>query len=186
MNVRQIVAGIALAAMVNAADTAQAQNPVSGTPSLTKMPCQNIQGQYLAVNQDISVGLEISRAVAVFGNSSTATWQRNFIPSTIPNGGARVVCLLAPADQSPRFRTLRLAFGFRDDARNASQSTARLTIYKDGNLLEYRDITGGNKLLWNVDVSGTRSLALQATCQKKGFLPLPCPAVYFSEDILEQ
>ena len=176
MNVRQIVAGIALAAMVNAADTAQAQNPVSGTVSLTKMPCQNVQGRYSAVNQDISVGLEIFRAVAVLGHGGGI--HKNRTP-------VRVVCRLAPADQSPRFRTLRLAFGFRDNNHNVSNSTVRLAIYKDGNLFEYRDITGGNKLLWNVDVSGTRSLALQATCSQNNHLFWPCPAVYFSEDILE-
>jgi len=177
MNVRQIVAGIALAAMVNAADTAQAQNPVSGTASLTKMPCQNVQGQYSAMNQDISVGLEIVRAVAVLDHAVGAIY-KNRTP-------ARVVCRLAPADQSPRFRTLRLAFGFRDNDNMASSSTIRLTIYKDGNLFEYRDITGGNKLLWNVDVSGTRSLALQASCLRNNSYWPGCPAIYFSEETLE-
>lgn len=176
MKLRKIIAGIVLTSMMlSTSSSAQAQRRTR-TASLGQMSCQGInqRDNYSANNYDIPIGLEIFRAVG----SLSSDWDA--IDKQKP---VTVVCRLAAAGQSPRYRTLTLAFGLSDKNNLSSSSTVRLEIYKDGNLFEYKDITGGEKLLWNVDVSGTRSLAMKATClrSRNGF----CPSIYFFEDILE-
>lgn len=176
MKLRKIIAGIVLTSMMlSTSSSAQAQRRTSRTASLAQMSCQGINrnDNYYAKNQDVPIGLEMFRAVAELNNGV-------FIEQENP---ATVVCRLAAAGQSPKYRTLTLAFGLSDKSYYLSSSTVRLAIYKDGNLFEYKDVTPGEKLLWNVDVSGTRSLAMKAGClRSRGRV---CPRIYFFEDILE-
>lgn len=176
MKLRKIISAIVLTSMMlSTSNPAQAQRRTSQTASLGQMSCQGINrsDRYSAKNQDVPVGFEMFRAVAELNNGS---WIEQENPAT-------VVCRLAAAGQSPKYRRLTLAFGLSDRNRLSSSSTVRLAIYKDGNLFEYKDITGGQKLLWNIDVSGTRSLAMKATCLRSP--ENYCPGIYFFEDILE-
>lgn len=179
MKLIKIIAGIVLTSMMLSTNSSpKAQRPTSQTASLAQMSCQGINrnDNYSAKNQDVPVGLEMFRAVASLNAYRYGDWITKEEP-------VKVVCRLAAAGQSPKYRTLTLAFGLSDKARYLSGSTVRLAIYKDGNLFEYKDITAGEKLLWNIDVSGTRSLAMKATClrSRNGY----CPEIYFFEDILE-
>jgi hypothetical protein len=140
------------------------------------MSCQKVSGgAYDAINKDVSVGLEIFRSIAVF---RTTLW------NTILGTG-QVVCRLAQTKEKPKYKTLTLAFGMNDqDASNESQ--IRLSLYKDGNAYGYKDVIKGEKSLWQVDITGTRSLALEAECIR----PVTnatgnCPQIYFFEDTLK-
>jgi hypothetical protein len=178
MKLRKIIAGIVLTSMMlSTSSSAQAQRRTSRSSSLAQMSCQGINqfDRYSAKNQDIPIGFEMFRAVA-----SLSSGFGNLIYKETP---VTVVCRLAAAGQSPKYRTLTLAFGLSDKSYYSSGSTVRLAIYKDGNLFEYKDITAGEKLLWNIDVSGTRSLAMKAGCLRSPHNN--CPEIYFFEDILE-
>ena len=177
MKLRKIISAIVLTSMMlSTSSSAQAQRRTSRTASLAQMSCQGINrsDRYSARNQDVPIGLEMFRAIAKLNGFSNEIYKEEPV---------RVVCRLAAAGQSPKYRRLTLAFGLSDRDRRSSNSTNRLAIYKDGNLFEYKDITGGQKLLWNIDVSGTRSLAMKATCLRSP--ENYCPGIYFFEDILE-
>lgn len=167
---------LAVTALTLATDLVQAQRRRPGTSSLGEMKCQQIQeGNYYTVNEDIPIGFEIYRAVAYLGR-----WNGNFITQKT---SIQVACRLAEAGQKPKFRTLTLAFGLPDNHYRAQGSLIRLSIYKDGNFFEYRDVTLGQKLVWPINITNVRSIALEAEC-KRGRSEI-CPALYFYQDILE-
>jgi hypothetical protein len=151
---------------------AQRQRP-RGAGSLGEMNCQKIrEGYYTAISQDIPIGFEIFRAVAYLGDSR---WIYDKSP-------VQVACRLAEPGEKPRFKTLTLAFGLPDNL--SKGALVRLSIYKDGNFFEYRDVTSGEKLLWPINVTNVRSIALEGEC-KRGPSGSACPALYFYQDILE-
>ena len=156
---------------------AQKKRP-AGIASLAEMSCQSIKGgSYQAKNEDIPVGLEIFRSVSVSGN--------------IHNSEVRqFVCRLAQPKEKPKYKTLTFAFGLSDkDYRNINASVVRLSLYKDGKAYGYKDITRGEKLLWQVDVTGVRSLAVETECVKSGipkhYGANECPDIWFFEDTLK-
>ncbi|WP_172191885.1 hypothetical protein [Microcoleus asticus] len=161
-----------------ATDLVQAQRRPPGTASLGEMNCKGINGGgYEVINEDIPIGLEIFRAVAYFGNRAHFSIGKGWLE--------QVACRLAEPGQKPRFKTLTLGFGFSDKSNKSSYNGAlvRLTIYKDGNFADYRDVTFGQKLVWPINVTNVRSIALEADCKRS---PINnCPVLYIYQDILE-
>lgn len=162
---------------------AQKKRP-AGVSSLAEMSCQNLKGEYDAKNEDISVGLEIFRAVGVLLNDSGFTGG-----AIVQNRGvAQVVCRLAQPKEKPKYKTLTLAFGLSDRSKHSSESLVRLTLYKDGQEYGYKDISKGEKMLWQVDITGTRSIALEAECLRgpEVYMSSPgCAGLWFFEDTLK-
>lgn len=170
---KSISIALAVAALTLATDLVQAQRSrPRGAGSLGEMKCQQIkEGNYSAINEDIPIGFEVFRAVAYLGNGR---WMYDSRP-------VQVACRLAEPGQKPRFRTLTLAFGLPDS--RSKGALVRLSIYKDGNFAEYKDVTAGEKLLWPINVTNVRSIALEAECKRSS--DGACPALYFYQDILE-
>jgi hypothetical protein len=151
---------------------AQKKRP-TGVASLAEMSCQSIKGKnYEATNQDIPVGLEVFRAVGLLH------WMGL-------NGVTQVACRLAQPKEKPKYKTLTLAFGFHDGDQSIDGSTVRLSLYRDGQAYGYKDISKGEKLLWQVDVMGTRSLAIETECIRGGGSQNFCPTLFFFEDTLK-
>ncbi|MCC3419862.1 MAG: hypothetical protein JGK24_24170 [Microcoleus sp. PH2017_29_MFU_D_A] len=169
-----VVLTIAVLALATDLVQAQRRRP-RGTASLGEMNCQKItdRASYIAINQDVPIGLEIFKAVAYLGNG----------PTYLEESG-QVACRLAAQGEKPKFRTLTLGFGLPDNNDNSKGALVRLSIYKDGNFFEYRDVTAGQKLLWPINVTNVRSIALEAECKRRSS-GNSCPALYFYQDILE-
>lgn len=170
---------LTVAVLTLATDLVQAQRRrPPGTASLGEMNCQGINGgTYEVINQDIPIGLEIFRAVAYFGNRPQSSIGKGRLE--------QVACRLAEPGQKPRFKTLTLGFGFSDNSSKSYDNGAlvRLTIYKDGNFADYRDVTFGQKLLLPINVTNVRSIALEGECKRS---PINnCPVLYIYQDILE-
>ncbi|OCQ91668.1 hypothetical protein BCD67_09170 [Oscillatoriales cyanobacterium USR001] len=165
---------LTVAVLTLATDLVQAQRRRPGTASLGEMNCQQIKGGvYDVINEDIPIGLEIYRAVAYLGN---ARWMYESRP-------VQVACRLAEPGQKPKFKTLTLAFGLPDSL--SKGALVRLSIYKDGNFAGYKDVTAGEKLLWPINVTNVRSIALEGECKRPSERSSECPALYFYQDILE-
>lgn len=169
---------LAVAVLALAKDLVQAQRRrPPGTASLGEMNCQTIKGgRYELINQDLSIGLEIFKAVAYLGH-----WNGKFLS---PNDSTQVACRLAAPGEKPKFKTLTLAFGLPDNNDFSRGSLVRLSIYKDGNFFEYRDVTFGQKLVWPINVTNVRSIALEGEC-KRSSSSRACAAIYFYQEILE-
>lgn len=168
---------LTVAVLVVATDLVQAQRRrPPGTASLGEMNCQTIKGgRYELINQDLSIGLEVFKAVAYLGS-----WNGNVIHA---NNSTQVACRLAAPGEKPKFKTLTLAFGLPDNRSDYRGSLIRLSIYKDGNFFEYRDVTFGQKMVWPINVTNVRSIALEGECKRSS--GGKCPAIYFYQDILE-
>ncbi|MEG4984653.1 hypothetical protein QUB08_02550 [Microcoleus sp. BR0-C5] len=172
---QRLISGfLTVAVLALATDLVQAQRQrPRGAGSLGEMKCQQIKGGvYDAINEDIPIGLEIYRAVAYLGN---ARW--------IYDRPVQVACRLAAPGEKPRFKTLTLAFGLPDNV--SKGALVRLSIYKDGNFAGYKDVTFGEKLLWPINVTNVRSIALEGECKRPSERSSSCPAIYFYQDILE-
>jgi hypothetical protein len=172
---QRLISGfLTVAVLALATDLVQAQRRrPPGTASLGEMKCQQIKGGvYNAINEDIPIGLEIYRAVAYLGN---AGW--------IYDRPVQVACRLAAPGEKPKFKTLTLAFGLPDNV--SKGALVRLSIYKDGNFVGNKDVTSGEKLLWPINVTNVRSIALEGECKRPSERSSSCPAIYFYQDILE-
>ncbi|MEG4806887.1 hypothetical protein QUA82_07470 [Microcoleus sp. F8-D3] len=164
---------LAVAVLTLATDLVQAQRRRPGTSSLGEMNCQKIKGgAYEVINRDIPIGLEIFRSVASLGDNS------NYMANT-----TQVACRLASPGEKPKFRTLTLAFGLPDNSPYSKGALVRLSIYKDGNFADYKDVTFGQKIFLPINVTNVRSIALEGECKRS--LKGNCPALYFYQDILE-
>lgn len=166
---------LAVAVLTLATDLVQAQRQrPRGAGSLGEMKCQQIkEGSYIAINEDIPIGLEIYRAVAYLGNGI-------FIYEKRP---AQVACRLATSGEKPRFKTLTLGFGLPDNHPYSKGALVRLSLYKDGNFFDYKDVTMGEQFIWPINVTNVRSIALESDCRRAQ--SGTCPALYFFQDILE-
>jgi hypothetical protein len=178
MKLRPIVSSLIAASLLLASThpvDAQKKRP-AGVASLTEMPCQSISGalRLEGINEDIPVGLEIFRAVSVLKTS------RYIDVGGIPKQAVQIACRIAQVKEKPKYKTLTLAFAMNDSQSNGSQQI-RLSLYKDGKSYGYKDISKGEKLLWQIDVTGTRSLALEVECTRGN----GCPVLYFFEDTLK-
>jgi hypothetical protein len=166
--------------------SAQSRRP-PGVDSLAEQNCRAIEGNggFAAINDDVPVGRSFVTAIAVLGMTGWGN-EGNF-----DTGGQRittnrpleVVCSLAGSGETPTFRTLNLAFGFRDDGAAVNNSTRiRLSIFLDGNSAGSQTILAGDQIYWPIDISNKRSISLRADC----FGPSRtwCPNVYFFQDTL--
>ncbi|AUS35916.1 hypothetical protein amyaer_p04785 (plasmid) [Microcystis aeruginosa NIES-2481] len=183
MKLRSIVSSLIAASLVLASThpvDAQNRRPAR-VSSLTEMPCQNINGLYLkGINEDIPVGLEIFRAVSrlVYYTLSDGI---------IPKQAVQIACRLAQVREKPKYKTLTIAFAMSDSNPRSNGSQIRFSVYKDGKPYGYKDVTKGEKLLWQVDVTGVRSLALEVECIRDTNFSnwKDCPPLYFFEDTLK-
>lgn len=183
-NLRQIASTCLLSLFITASATAlSAKANGNGIQSLGQMPCQEIgKADYDTLNEDVPVGYEIFRAVS---NLSVGYNSDRVISSRY--SGA-IVCRLAGAGERPSYRTLNLAFGISDDSRYSETSMVRLSVYLDGNFYQYQDVRRGQKYLWPIDVSGTRSVALEPECirgERRSSGYTNCSNLFFFEDSLE-
>ncbi|MBD2427252.1 hypothetical protein [Phormidium sp. FACHB-1136] len=166
--------------------SAYAQRRPAGTASLSEMPKQEIQGRYRSFSGDIAVGLEIFEAFAHIGSSGGDSF-RSIIDQRDPT---QIIFRLASSNESSQYRRLTLSFGVPDSSRYARDgAVSRLSIYRDGQFSGYRDVRPGDQITWIIDVSNTRSLALEATCTRTTSAYYSggraCSSIYFFEEILE-
>lgn len=150
--------------------------------SLGEMPCYKVhEDQYRAINRDITIGFEVFRAVGelyVYG----ATGHRFFIKDR----PIQTSCRLAENGEIPKYKTLTLALGLDSGNSYVSGSTVRLSVYTDGNLYGYQDISNGDKILWDVDIDNVRSLGLELRCLRASRRQDDaCSGLYFIQDTLE-
>jgi hypothetical protein len=199
MRIKTISASIVLLTFLSlVGKPALSQSGGNRATSLARMECLSTgeAGSFAPINMNITVRRQIFRAVAYLEGQS-----RDFMSGrrgVLTNTPAGVSCSLATPTERPRFRTLTLAFGFASngyelDYVGALPETAlRLSIYKDGNFYGAQTIRAGDAFRVPVDVTNTRSIALEAECLRGGRSftlymggATECPVLYFFEDILE-
>ncbi|MDB9476524.1 hypothetical protein [Dolichospermum circinale] len=180
VKLRQLIAGLMTATvLVSSTTPVDAQKRPVGVGSLGEMSCQGIEyGRYKATNKDFPIGLQIFRGIAIF-----STNHRDWIGKQETN---QVACRLTEAGQKAKYKTLNLAFGIADNNRHAQGSLVRLSIYRDGNFYQYKDVTKGQLLSWPIDVRNVRSIALEAECLRGSTINNnTCPPIIFFEDTLQ-
>lgn len=162
---------------------AQARRP--GVTSLAELECQQIthRATFRAINEDLSVGFEVFRAVAFLAGNSRFEGVKGV--NITKEDGTKVACRLAAPGENPRFKTLTLSIAIPDNNAHSDGTVSRLSIYKDGQFYEYKDLTAGQKILWVIDVTNTRSIGLEGQCIRAYKNTGVCPAIYFFEDLLE-
>lgn len=181
MNLRRIISSLIVGTVLisTASDVnAQSRRP-SGVASLGEMGCQTVAsyGGYNNENEDIAIGREIFRGVAYLG---TYYGIKRDNPT-------KVACRLAPVNAAPQFKTLTLSVGLNENSRYIDGSViVRLSVYKDGNFYGAQTISRGDKIRWPIDVTNTRSLALETECVRPMQNSRSCPAIWFVEDTLRK
>jgi hypothetical protein len=194
MNLRRIIPSLVVGTvLISTASDVQAQSRrPSGVASLGEMRCQRTQGSggYKAINEDIPIGREIFRAIAYIG-------QRPYFLGTGDYGiwtteASEVVCRLAAPNETPRFRTLTLAFGFAADSSRRDyieidgSVNVLVSIYKDNNFYASQNVSRGEKIRFPIDIANTRSLSIEAQCIRPASGSKTCPVLYFFEDTLRK
>jgi hypothetical protein len=183
LKLRQLFSGCLLAVfMASSTTSSSAQTSGNNTASLGQMPCQNVEDvRYETTNEDVSIGYEVFRSI---GTLYTTTYGSHTI---FPSDTGAFVCRLAGAGQRPVYRTLNLAFGLSDDNNRVRESTVRLSVYLDGDFYQYQDVTRGQKYIWPIDVTDTRSVALEIECVRVSRYrgTDACASLVFLEDSLE-
>lgn len=199
MNLRRIISSLIVGTvLISTANNVEAQSRrPSGVASLGEMGCQSLSDivGYKPVNGDVTIGRQIFRAVAYLDGQAWGflTGRRGVLPGNT----AGVACRLAAPNQTPRFRTLTLAFGFADNSekidyiRPNASTELRLSVYKDGNLYGSQSVRPGDMLRWPIDVRNARSISLEADCLQGGEHTSStgqegvCPVLYFFQDTLQ-
>ncbi|BAY23508.1 hypothetical protein NIES2100_32730 [Calothrix sp. NIES-2100] len=184
---RLTVACIALGVLIATSNPSQAQKRrPSGVASLAEMKCEQTGGNtapfgsgYLAMNQDVAIGRQSLRAIAVLG----ATYMLGSGGGILAKEPTQVVCSLTPPTASSPFKTLILRFGVAGKADGALMM--RLSVYKDGNLYGSQTFGHGELVPWPIDIAGTRSIALEAECLRSAN-NYECPNIIFFEDTLKK
>jgi hypothetical protein len=150
--------------------------------SLVDMKCQKYSGEYnyQPANIDVPIGRQVFRAIGWIGEISI-NWGGT--PIMVP-GISGISCRLAKPNESPRFKTLSLTFGF-SDRWDIEERKAEFRIYKDGKLYTTETIEKGDPIRLPVDITNARSLSFEAECEKRPGHYIVCPAIFFLEDILE-
>lgn len=154
--------------------------------SLVDMKCQKYSGayNYQPANIDVPIGRQVLRAVGWIGEMS---WGKPLLNTNSQEAGTSgISCRLAKPNESPRFRTLTLTFGFSDNRPNGTDGRkAEFRIYKDGKPYTSEIIESGDPIRLPIDITNTRSLAFESECERRPGHVLYCPAIFFFEDILE-
>jgi hypothetical protein len=188
MKLHQFGFGIlSLVSLTTIAHPGLSQNRPPGTASLGEMSCQRTGGSggYTVRNADVVIGRQTLRIVAYMG-ANTGLLELT-TPKIDPDNPTEVVCRLAGSTERPRFRTLTLSFGFADTDDSADPpATVRLSIYRDGEFYDSQTVTRGQPIRWPIDVTNTRSIALEATCLRLAQGERVCPFLFFFEDVLSE
>lgn len=160
-------------AVITIASSVQAQS--SGATSLVQVGCLAVQGGgYYPANQNLVIGFQVFTFIAYLGKSRT-----DISHYLSPNEKTQVACKLPTSNKNPR--KLTLVIGIPDNHYNSNIS--RLSIYKDGQFYESRELTKGQKIEWIVDVANVKTLGLEGQCLSTN--DKDCPAIYFLQDTLE-
>ncbi|MFZ1025954.1 MAG: hypothetical protein WAN66_07005 [Limnoraphis robusta] len=170
--------GLAIAtAIIAIASSVQAQS--SGATSLVQVGCLAIQGGgYYPENQNLVIGFQVFTFIAYLGNPSSLN--NNYLSQDLrPNQKTQVACKLPSSNKNPR--NLTLVIGIPDN--HYKSNISRLSIYKDGQFYESRELTKGQKIEWIVDVANVKTLGLEGQCLSTN--DKYCPAIYFLQDDLE-
>ncbi|MBE9224091.1 DnaJ domain-containing protein [Phormidium sp. LEGE 05292] len=161
-------------------------------------------------------------AITSLYNSVPSNFSSKFDYYILKYRPAKIVCqLVEPIDwrdttqnKIPKFSNLTLGFGLADNSEELGSGSinksvkVRVSVYKDGDfvtvihqsdkylggkLYKSKIITKGDKIIWNIDVSDSRAILIQAECIKPS--PLPpgvisleggtCPAVHFFQETLQ-
>lgn len=172
-----------LSILVASQSTVSAQE----TMSLTQMNCSTTDAvpgtsSWVPIDSEVTIGREVYTAVAALRRHT------RFLGSsgTSRNHTAGVACRITPNGATPRYRTLRLAFGMTAENSNTDESDLiRLDVFVDGNQVESQEVTKWEPGYLSVDVSNARSVALEATCLSTGRRNT-CPSLVFVQTLLEQ
>lgn len=160
-------------------------SPLQNTVSLTEIKCltttANRNDESLVKGPtDETIGQEVVTAIAYLRGSSYG------IASDTPAG---VACLLSSPDSASRFRKLKLAFGVSNTnpytGTNDDNAVVRLTIYRDRQKIGLKEVKRGEKQFWEVNVTNTQNIALEAECIKTRRYQSFCPSVVFTQADLE-
>ncbi|MCY7332029.1 MAG: hypothetical protein LH649_05090 [Pseudanabaena sp. CAN_BIN31] len=188
-NIGFLPAFLAGSVLLLSSGSSVAQNRPRGKAILSEMPRQEINGRYYTSGfpDDIPIGREIFQAFARIGTSVVDSYSSVFSI----RDSTQAIFRLASSREASKYKKLTLSFGIADSDRAATSGTVtRLSIYKDGKFHGYRDIGLGDKNLWVIDVTNTRSLALEASCTRTVEVVFArqqgCAGIYFFEEILEQ
>ena len=164
-------------------------NPIvstlQNTVSLTEVKCltttANRNDESLVKGPtDETIGQEVVTAIAYLRGSSYG------IASDTPAG---IACLLSSPDSAFRFRKLKLAFGVSNTnpytGTNNDNAVLRLTVYRDRQKIGLKEVKRGEKQVWEVDITNTQNIALEAECIKTRRYQSFCPSVVFTQADLE-
>jgi eukaryotic-like serine/threonine-protein kinase len=165
-------------------------NPVvstlQNTVSLTEVKCltttANKNDESLVKGpSDETIGQEVVSVIAYLRGSGYA------IAADTPAG---IACLLSSPDSASRFRKLKLAFGVSNTnpytGNDDNSAVLRLTVYRDRQKIGLKEVKRGEKQFWEVDITNTQNIALEAQCVKvvKSYNPY-CPSIVFTQADLE-
>lgn len=81
------------------------------------------------------------------------------------NRSVEMTCRITPEEEAPRFQTLQLAFGMSDRDRNTPANT--VNIYLDGQRIDSRTVSAGERVNASLDVSQARNVTLEAVCSSQ-------------------
>lgn len=125
---------------------------------------------------DETIGQEVVTAVAYLRGSSYG------ITSDTPAG---IACLLSSIDSPSQFRKLKLTFGVSNTnphtGTNDDNAVLRLTAYRDRQKIGLKEVKRGEKQFWEVDVTNTQNIALEAECIKTKRYSSTCPSIVFTQ-----
>lgn len=141
----------------------QAQNNLV---SLTKAKCVNSGvGSFRQTPLDVAIAKAIYTSPFYLGAGTRS---------------AAVTCKIRGEEDKPRFQTLRLGFGMRDN--NITSPPVTVNFYVDSNKAETKTIAPGQKELVLLDVSKATNVTVEAVCSTQVRY---CDRVYFFNTLLE-
>lgn len=132
------------------------------------------------VSEDVTIGQELVTAVAVLSGQS------DYIHKDRAAGAA---CLIASPNSNTQFRKLTLTFGINNTNRYSGTDNdsvvVGLTVYLDRRKIGSKEVKRGEKQFWEVNVTNTQNVALEAECLKPQRYGSACPSVVFTQADLE-
>jgi eukaryotic-like serine/threonine-protein kinase len=153
--------------------------PLINTKCLSTTASGNSES-FVKGSEDVTIGQEVVTAVAVLSDRS------NYIRKDSAAGAA---CLIASPNSNTRFRKLKLTFGISNT--NNYSGTANdsavvsLTIYLDRQKIGSKEVKRGEKQFWEINVTNTQNVAVEAECLKPKRYGSVCPSVVFTQADLE-
>lgn len=130
--------------------------------------------------EDETIGQEVVTAVAYLRGYA------NRIYTSVPAG---VACRIDSPESSYQFRKLKLTFGVSNTnpntGTNKDSAVVQLTVYRNLQKVGSKEVQRGEKQSWEVDVTNTQNIALEAECVKTKRSGRFCPSIVFTQADLE-